>query len=541
MSAFTGTLRLARLALRRDRVQLPIWLLGITLVLWANAESIPQVYRNSTELAAQASFEASNIVSLVFNGPALGATVGAVTLVESSFLLIVLAPLMSAMLVVRHTRQNEETGRAEMIGATVVGRYASLTAALLVAVAANAVLALLLAAALIGGDLPAGGALAAGASTAAAGIAFAGIAAVAAQIWESARGANGMAGAVLAGAFVLRAIGDAIGHPTAGGVEAVSGWPSWLSPLGWAQQVRPFDENLWWVLLLPATLFVLLVGVAYRLTNHRDVGTGMLPVRPGPAAASRALLSPLGLAWRLQRGVLAGWAIGVGIMGLTMGIMADEADQIVAASDQVEEVIESLGGAGALTDTFLAAMIGLFGIGVAGYTLQALLRVRAEEASGHVEPVLAAAVGRSRWLLSHVTCAVLGTAALLLLAGVSTGLGYALVSGDNGKVGPVIGATLAQAPATLALAGFVILAIAALPRWAAALAWAALTICLVIGWIGDLLKLPQMVMNVSPFTHIPPAPAADLTAGPLLALGAVALILTVAGVAQFRRRDLITQ
>jgi len=541
MSAFTGTLRLARLALRRDRVQLPLWLAGITLVLWANAASIPEFYRTGTELAAQASIEASNIVSLVFNGPALGATLGAVTLVESSFLLIVLVPLMTAMLVVRHTRQNEETGRAEMLGATVVGRHATLTAALLMAVATNVVLGLLLAATLIGADLPTSGALAAGASIAALGIAFAGIAAVTAQVSGSARGANGIATAVLAGAFVLRAIGDAIGHPAASGVEAVSGWPSWLSPLGWAHQVRPFDDNRWWVLLLPTALFLLLVGVAYVLTSHRDVGTGMLPVRPGPATAPRALLSPLGLAWRLQRGVLAGWAVGVGLMGVAMGVITDEADQILGASEQVEEVIAQIGGPGGLTDSFLAAMVRLFGIGIAGYAVQALLRARAEEASGHVEVVLAGSVSRSRWLLGHVTCAVLGTGALLLLAGLTTGLGYALVSGEGGRIGPIVGAALAQAPATLALAGFVVLAVVAVPRLASALAWAALAFCLVLGQIGELLDLPRAVMDLSPFTHAPAAPAEDVTAGPLVALGAVALALTAVSVALFRRRDLTAQ
>ena len=36
--------------------------------------------------------------------------------------LAILAAVMSALTVVRHTRQNEETGRAELLGAGVVGR-----------------------------------------------------------------------------------------------------------------------------------------------------------------------------------------------------------------------------------------------------------------------------------------------------------------------------------------------------------------------------------------------------------------------------------
>jgi hypothetical protein len=45
-------------------------------------------------------------------------------------------------------------------------------------------------------------------------------------------------------------------------------------------------------------------------------------------------------------------------------------------------------------------------------------------------------------------------------------------------------------------------------------------------------------MDVSPFTHVPRLPAGAVSATPLLWLTAVALALTAAGLAGFRRRDL---
>lgn len=539
MSAFTGTLALARLALRRDRIQLPLWLLGLAAMLWANAVSIIALYDTEAERAAQAAIEAGNAVSLLFNGPALGTSVGAVTTVESSFLLIVLAPLMSAMAVVRHTRQNEETGRAELLGASVVGRHASLTAALLVTIGANLVLAALLALVLIANDLPTTSSVLAGAAIASCGIAFAGVAAVAAQVSESARGANGIAAAAIGVAFLIRAVGDTLATVAPNGVEAVSAWPSWLSPLGWAQQVRPFDDDRAWVLALPAVFFVGLVALAFVLTSHRDFGLGMLPVRRGPATAPPSLLSPVGLAWRLQRGVLAGWAVGVVTLGTTMGIIGDAADEILGASDQVRDLVAAMGGGGALVDTFFGAILGIFGIGVAGYTVQALLRTRAEESAGHLESLLATAVSRPRWMVSHGTCAVLGTVALLLLAGVSTGLGYSLAIGDFAEFWPLVGAALVRAPAALALAGFVIAVIGLVPRWATPIAWAGLAACLVFGWLGGILKLPQAVLDLSPFTHVPAAPAVDVTPLPLAVLVAVAVALAAVGIAAFRQRDLV--
>ena len=45
----------------------------------------------------------------------------------------VLIAVAVILTVIRHTRADEETGRAELIDSTAVGRYASLTAALLLA------------------------------------------------------------------------------------------------------------------------------------------------------------------------------------------------------------------------------------------------------------------------------------------------------------------------------------------------------------------------------------------------------------------------
>src|SRR5205823_1510149 len=134
-------------------------------------------------------------------------------------LLAVLAALMSTFAVVRHTRQSEETGRAELIGAGVVGRHAGLTAALIVTVGADVVLAVLLGLALLAAGQPAAGSFTAGAAVAAVGIAFAGVAAVTTQLTSSTRGASGLAAAVLGGAFLTSGIGNVAGHVDPSGVR----------------------------------------------------------------------------------------------------------------------------------------------------------------------------------------------------------------------------------------------------------------------------------------------------------------------------------
>jgi ABC-2 type transport system permease protein len=63
---------------------------------------------------------------------------------------------------------------------------------------------------------------------------------------------------------------------------------------------------------------------------------------------------------------------------------------------------------------------------------------------------------------------------------------------------------------------------------------------MLMGQIGALLELPQVVLDLSPFTHVPPVPVAEATALPLVSLSLVALGLAGAGLLWFRHRDLTT-
>lgn len=538
MSAFAGTGRLTRLVLRRDRVRLGIWLIGTPLLGYALAASVSGVYPDDAARHGYATTSASSLVARAFNGPIAGADLGAVVVAETYVTLAVTVALLSTFAVVRHTRQNEETGRAELLGASVVGRYALLTAALLVVVGVNVLSAALLALALAGTGLPVAGCVAAAAAIGGVGLAFTGVAAVTAQITVTSRGANALAAASVGLAFLLRAAGDVFGDVNADGTRVDSAWPSWLSPLGWGNQVRAFGGEQWWTLALPVALLVVAVAVAYALAERRDLGAGLVAPRRGPARAPASLLSPAGLAWRLQRGALLGWAVGVGVVGFCMGVAADEFNTMIAENPAAAEAIAAMGGGANLVDAYLAAMLALFALTIGAYVVQALLRVRADESDGILEAVLATAVSRGRWLGTQVAAAVLGALALLLLAGATTGLGYGIVSGDVlGETVALGGAAALRLPALLVVAGVVTALFGLLPRWSVVLSWTALLAFLLLGQLGAVLDLPQAALDVSPFTHVPSVPAVDPTVLPLAVLVAVAAVLVAAGVAAFRHRD----
>ncbi|EKT84112.1 anibiotic ABC transporter efflux pump [Rhodococcus opacus M213] len=537
---YAGTARLVRLALRRDRIQLPVWLLALAALQAFSASSVLGLYPTEPDLRSFAMATAASPVALATNGLVSGYSAGAVLACQIVMPLSLAAGLMTTLLVVRHTRQNEETGRAELVEAAVVGRKALLTAALVVAVGANLALGLLNVVVLVAAGLPLDGSVALGAAVAGAGIAFAAIAAVTAQVTDSARTANGLAGAALGVAFLLRAVGDMTGTVTDNGTRVVSGWPTWVSPIGWAEQVRPYDDNAWWVLALPA-VFALAVGsVGFALTEHRDIGSGLVPTRPGPARASRSLPTAVGSAWRMQRTILFWWAFGIVVLAVVYGAIADQIDDFLGEGEQVADMMEQLGGGTTnMVDAYFAAIFGMMAIAVAGYAVQALLRMRGEESAGRLEPVLATAVSRPRWMLAHIGLVTVGIVVLQALTGAATGFAYGLVTDDvPGKVVNLTGAALVFVPAIGVIAALAVLAFGGVPAWAAGLSWGALAGCLIFGFLGSLLGLPQAVRDLSPFTHVPPVPAAEVTATPLVWLAVIAVVVGAVGVVLFRRRDL---
>lgn len=526
-SALAGTGALVRLALRLDRVRLAAWVLGIAAMPAGTAANYMKLYPTEQSLRDVGGVLANpSLVAL--NGPLFGVSYGALTAWKIGVTAFIMAGVMSLLTVVRHTRTEEETGRLELLGSTVVGRHAALTAALLTAALANVAIVLLAALGLLGAGLPAAGAVAMGIAIGLTGLASAAVAALAAQLTEQARSAIGIAAAVLGAWYLLRAVGDT--GPT---------WLTWFSPTGWALRMRPFAGERWWVCALFAGLVVVLTGVAYALSARRDMAAGLLPQRPAAAVAAPRLRSPLALAWRLHRGVLIGWVIAMALAGATMGGAAQGIPDGFTANQQITDLLTRMGGSKALVDAFLAAVFGIIGLTAAAYTVQATLRLRGEEASGRTEPLLATPVGRIRWALSHLTFALLGTAMLLAVAGAGAGLAYGFQVHDvGGQVPRLLGAALVQLPAAWVLAGLGAALFGLTPRVAAGLTWTALVVCVVLLELGALLGLSQWLVDASPFAHVPKLPGTAFTGTPLLWLTGIAAVLVAAGLAGFRSRDI---
>ncbi|WP_200900590.1 ABC transporter permease [Mycobacterium heraklionense] len=527
-SNLVGTLGLLRLCLRRDRIVLPLWVLLLSLPLASvYIASVEAIYPSAADRAGLAATIMASPAQRAMYGQVYNDSLGAVGIWKAGIfhLLIAVAVILT---VIRHTRADEETGRTELIDSTAVGRYAGLTGALLLASGASVATGVIGAAGLLTTAVPAAGSWAFGAALACSGLVFTAVAAVAAQLSPSARFARGAAFGVLAGAFTLRAVGD-----------AGSGALSWLSPLGWSLQVRPYAGDRWWVLLLHLAATAALTWLAYRLAARRDVGAGLLADRPGPRRAAPTLAGTFGLTWRLDRGALLLWTTALVLYGLLVGsVVHGIGDEV--GSDRARDVVIRLGGTGALEHAFVAVAFTMLGMVAAAFAVSLVLRLHQEEAATRAETLLAGALSRNRWLASHLVAALAGSTLAMLAAGLVAGIVYGTATGDIGaQVPAVVGSAAVQLPAVWLPAAVAVALFGLVPRVAPA-AWAVLTGFVALYLLGSISGLPQWLLDLEPFAHIPVIGDGALRVVPLVVLLAIDAALIAVGLQAFRRRDLTT-
>jgi ABC-2 type transport system permease protein len=527
--ALAGTGRLVRFALRRDRIRLTAWLAGIVVLSVSTATSFAGLYPTAADRQGTAA-TLDSPAGLAMTGPRhyladynLGSMMGHQMLGFTA----ILVALMSIFLVVRHTRAEEESGRAELLRATVVGHHAHLTAALVVALAANLLLALVITLTHGGVGVEGmtwSGSLLYGAAHAGVGMTFAAVAAVTAQVMQHPRGASGSAAAVLGAAYVLRAVGDAGDQ-----------WLSWLSPIGWAQATYVYVGDRWWPLLLCVLATALLAGTAFVLSTHRDVGAGLRTPRPGRASATSALRHPLGFALRLHRSVLIGFVVALALIGVSYGSVLADVENMLGSVEGIDEMVAAMGGT-TLVESFLAMVTIVMSIFASIFVVLAVLRARSEENAGRAEPLLATRLSRTRWLGSHLVVAVAGGALLSLAGALGLAVAGAGSTGDTSLFATATGAALVYLPAQWVTAGAVVALYGWVPRFAP-VAWLVPGWAFLVGYIGGILQLPDWLLNLSPFSVVPTVPAQELSWTPLLGLTAVAVAFVAVGLAGLRRRS----
>lgn len=538
---FENTGKLVRFILRREKIISTVWIVILVVFSMVLAPGMSSMFDADARRNFAATFD--NPVMIAMMGPVYGAanyTAGAMYSGMMMLWVIIAVAVMNIFIVVRHTRADEEKGRAEVVRSLPAGRLSVLNSTMITAVIINTVLALLtgLGIAVTGVEgMGFAESMLYGAVLGASGLVFAAVTSVFCQLSSGAGGAAGLSFLTLGVAYMIRAAGDMYG------MDALS----CISPLGLAQRSQVYVQNN----ILPTLILLLeaavISAVAYKLNSVRDIDQGFIPARPGRKEANAGLLSPFGLSFRLLRNTMIIWCIVMLVLGASYGsiigdiydFVGDSPDYLVIigvpkeyvdtlSADEMGDIVSQYFGA------FVASMMSLICLIP---LLTAMMKPRGEEKDGRAEHILSRAVTRARYLAGYAVIAY--ASAIILQCATAFGLYIsAFASGSNPfALGDLLKSYLAYVPALWVTVSVAVLLIGLIPKAAGAV-WGYFGFVFFASFMGEILGLPEWALGLSPMKYVPQFPLEELTAAPLAVLTGIAAILTAAGFIFYRKRDM---
>ncbi len=475
------------------------------------------------------SFGDNKAVRLFYGVPHDLLTVGGYVSWRTGGILSLFAAVWGIFAAVRAQRAEEDDGRWELVLAAPIGRRTALRAALAGVGAGLATIWLATWVGLLAGGLAAGPSAYLALEIAAVAAVFVGVGSLTSQLAPTRRLAIGLGMAVFAAAFALRIVADTS--------EALE-WLRWATPLGWAEEMRPFVGPQPGALLPLAAATAALLAVSARIALRRDVGTGLLASADSAPPRDRLLSSPTALALRSERGLLAGWFAGIAFYAVVVGLLV-KTFNTENLSQNLREQLHKLGGTSIATPTGAFGFYFLiFAFAISLFACAQISAARHEEADSRLETLFALPVSRLGWLGGRLALAAAGALALSLLAGVLAWAAAATQSAGIG-LGAALEAGLNCMPAALLFLGLAALAFALIPRATSGVAYGLVSVAFCWYLFGALLGAPQWTVDLSPFQHVAPVPAQPLKTADALVMIAVGAAAMLAALAAFRRRDVL--
>lgn len=520
---------LARRAFRDARVRTISFVYLFALFAYVQPIGYRDGYPTIAERVGFArSFSNNKAVRLFYGEPHDLLSVSGYTAWRVGGTLAILAAIFGLLAAVRTLRTEEDAGRQELVLAGIVARRT----AYLASIAAIAAGALLLwageSAGFIVAGLPAGGSMYLALTTVSVVPVCVGAGALVSQLASTRRTALELGGAVLGVWFLLRVIAD-----TANGVT----WLRWITPLGWAEQLRPFADPDPLVFVLPVASTALLLWLAARINASRDIGTGVLPARDSAVPRLGLLSSPMAQALRSERSSLIVWLASVGAFAYVLGVVAKSSSS-AGISKNLNRELGKLGTGSIATPTgYLGFTFIFFVLAVSVFMCAQIGMARHEEADGRLETLLALPVARSRWLAGRLVLAACAAVAISLTAGLLAWVG-AESGGASISLAKMIQAGANCLPVALLFGGLAVLAYAIVPRASTAIAYGLVTVAFLWDLVGSLLGIPKWLVELTPFTHIGLVPAQPFRVGDAAIMLAIAAACALVATWIFAQRDL---
>ncbi|MGM0436363.1 MAG: ABC transporter permease [Bacillota bacterium] len=527
---FKGTFKLLKLILRRERIKLTAWTVGIIGLTLAVAFAYPELFPSTEQQAVMAQLMENPAMVAMFGKPFGIDTPSPASLfaIEMNVFMLATMGIMSILMMTRYTRGDEEDGTLELIKSFPVGRIANIVAATLYVILANLLIGSLLGFGLglfAHSSFTWAGSFVFGFSLAFSGIVFAGFAALFAQLTENTRTALTFSFSTLGFFYILRAFGD-VSAP----------WLSFFSPLGLLHKTETFVNNYLWPLFLSLLIALLLFAFAYHLNNRRDVGSGLFKAKEGEREASSFLKSPLGLSLRLLRTSIITWIIVIFILGISYGSIFGDLTAFFDSNEQLQDLIPSTLG-GSLEEQFLSTVMSVMVVAATLGALMVMVRLSGEEKKERTLQLYANTLSRARLFLTYVFLGFIASLVFMVFGVLGMYVASASVMNEPFSFYTVFISGFAFYPAIFAFLGIgaLIMGLSPTKTW---IVWLYLTFAFILLYFGNMLDFKEWMLNMSPYEYMPRMPIEDakpFTSALIVLLG---IIVGFVGFSVYQKRDL---
>ena len=458
-------------------------------------------------------------------------TPGGFTVWDGGWFMQLIVCVWALLTTTRLLRGEEDAERADLVLAGPVRARYHTASALAVVAGCSVLIGAAAASALALSGQGVEGAVLFGLGLAGVAVTIAGIAAVMCQLVNVHRRAAGFTALALAVAYLLRMFANS----TDGRV-----WARWTSPLAWMDVLTPYGEPDLRAVIPFVLVPLLLVGLAVWLRTRRDLGGALLVTEAGHEPHLRLLGSPFAFAWRSNRGVLAGWAVGLAALAAVEGALVSTMMDWLAKDQDYQRLFQQLGYDQALTTLgFVAVMAQMFGMAIVLSVAWRVGAARTEEETGRAEAMLSRPVSRLRWLGGHAVLAALSGLGLLVLTGAAFWLGCVASGFHDVSWSDAIRAMLNCLPVVVLVGGLTVLTFGLQPRLTVVLPVTLVVIAYLATFLGPPLRWPSWLLDLSPFTHLAWVPMVPWAATSGIVMTALGLAMCAVGLLAFRRRDVI--
>lgn len=517
--------------LKRDWKIIVAWVLGIGIFAGGFVEAFVEIGKGQGLAGMFETMKNPAMIAMI--GPTLvkdvsDYTIGAMYSHEM-LLLSGICAMIAAIFVVNHTRKEEENGLLEFICSYRVGRLANSLAIMIEVVLINIVLMIFIGSLMACFNEPSitlAPAFLFGASICLAGIMGGAIALLMAQIMPSATSATASSLSIVGLLYVLRAGSDMYNVDL-----------SMFNPMGWTYLTFPFTKNNLTPLICGFIFCSILICLAFRLENNRDMSASYLSEREKQKPIKQSLLSVTGLFMRLNRTVIISWLIVFVFMGCAYGSVYSEMQTFLESNELIKMMftIDGISIEESFSATIMIVMSGLVTI----LPVVVINKLFNEETSGHLSQLYATKVSRKEVYMTIVTIALITGFIGILLVAVSLG-GTALAVLNNSAMNltdfMMIG--INYLPAIIFISALSAFMLGWFPKYGKAL-YVYVVFSLVISYFKQILNLPELFEKLSIFNWFPKMPIESFDIVIFIVVTIIAIIMIIIGYWGYQKRDLI--